>query len=100
MMLGNPIAREAETLGMLREVEAVLERYGAGRSGGDRGEIEDGQRDVHARDVSRSQARNRSSVTELLLTKRRPQTSTSEDRLGTSVFSASSWPSSSSASTM
>src|SRR5215831_13305204 len=47
-MLGHPVARVAEPVGELREVEAVAQRLGARMAGGDRREIEDGQR-KHAR---------------------------------------------------
>ena len=42
VMLGHPVAGEAEPLGELREVDRVAQRRRAGRTGGDRREIEDG----------------------------------------------------------
>ena len=43
VMLRHPIAGVAEPFGMRREIEAVAQRRGAGRAGGHRREVEDGE---------------------------------------------------------
>ena len=44
VMLGHPVAGEAEPVGETREIDAVAQRLRAGRAGGDGREVEDGQR--------------------------------------------------------
>ena len=44
VVLGHPVAGIAERVGVAREVEAVGERLRAGRTAGDGGEIENGQK--------------------------------------------------------
>jgi hypothetical protein len=49
VVLGEPVAAEAEPLGVAREVERVAERLGGVAAGADGGEVEDGERDHAAR---------------------------------------------------
>ena len=44
VVLGEPVAGVAEALGLLGEVDAVAQRLGGGGAGGDRHEVEDGER--------------------------------------------------------
>jgi hypothetical protein len=43
MMLGNPVARVAETIGEAREIERIAQGNRAGGTSSDRREIEDGE---------------------------------------------------------
>ena len=55
MVLGHPIAREAEPVGEAGEVDRIAQRYRAGGAGGDRRKIEDRERNhVRARSERRT----------------------------------------------
>lgn len=51
MVLGEPVAREAERLGVAREVDRVSERVAGGEAGRDGRKIEDGEGGHRARDL-------------------------------------------------